>query len=191
MLMKITTVALTALTGIAMSSEVAAQSASAQPIIYPSKGQTTEQLEKDKSECYAWATQRSGFDPATALAEQQALVAKAHEQAQSAQQQVHRQSGAARGSGAAGAVKGAAAGALIGAVAGDTGKGAAIGATAGAIAGHRNRKRAEAHAAQQYQQAQQQIAAQQAQQHAAVQQKLTDYNRSFHACMEGRGYTVK
>ncbi len=41
-----------------------AGAASAQePIIYPSKGQSAEQQEKDKFECYSWAKQQSGFDP--------------------------------------------------------------------------------------------------------------------------------
>ncbi len=33
------------------------------PIVYPGKGQSNEQMEKDKSECYNWAKQDSGFDP--------------------------------------------------------------------------------------------------------------------------------
>ena len=32
-------------------------------VIYPAKGQSQEQLDKDKSECYSWAKQQSGFDP--------------------------------------------------------------------------------------------------------------------------------
>ncbi len=32
-------------------------------VIYPAQGQTQEQTEKDKYECYAWAKQQSGFDP--------------------------------------------------------------------------------------------------------------------------------
>ncbi len=34
-----------------------------QPVIYPAKSQSPEQLEKDKYECYNWARQSSGFDP--------------------------------------------------------------------------------------------------------------------------------
>jgi hypothetical protein len=33
------------------------------PIFYPAKGQTEDQLEKDKFECYNWAKKRTGFDP--------------------------------------------------------------------------------------------------------------------------------
>ena len=33
------------------------------PIIYPNQGQSPEQQEKDKFECYNWAKTNSGFDP--------------------------------------------------------------------------------------------------------------------------------
>ena len=32
-------------------------------VIYPAKGQSQEQMDKDKYECYSWAKQQSGFDP--------------------------------------------------------------------------------------------------------------------------------
>lgn len=31
--------------------------------IYPQKGQSQQQQEKDKYECYSWAKQQTGFDP--------------------------------------------------------------------------------------------------------------------------------
>ena len=31
--------------------------------IYPNKGQSQEQLDKDKFECFQWAKQQTGFDP--------------------------------------------------------------------------------------------------------------------------------
>ena len=34
-----------------------------EPFIYPDKGQSAEQQEKDKYECYAWAKGQTGFDP--------------------------------------------------------------------------------------------------------------------------------
>ena len=40
-------------------------------VIYPAKGQTQEQMEKDKSECYGWAKQQTGFDPMQAQGQQQ------------------------------------------------------------------------------------------------------------------------
>jgi hypothetical protein len=32
-------------------------------IVFPAKGQSQEQMEKDKFECYGWAKQQTGFDP--------------------------------------------------------------------------------------------------------------------------------
>lgn len=84
---------------------------------YPTKGQSAEQLEKDKSECYTWAKQQSGVDPAAPAAGPDR--------------------GKRVGGAVGGAARGAAAGAVIGAIAGDAGKGAAIGAAGGGIAGRR------------------------------------------------------
>ena len=33
------------------------------PITYPAKGQSQEQMEKDKFSCYQWAKNETGFDP--------------------------------------------------------------------------------------------------------------------------------
>ncbi len=134
-------------------------------IIYPAKGQSQEQMEKDKFECYSWAKQQTGFDP---------MVASTATQ----------QTAASQGSTAGGAVKGAAKGALVGAgvgaIAGDAGKGAAIGAVSGgAFGGLRSRsQRKEAEQAQQ-------------QQAAQANQKINEYNRAYSACLEAKGYTVK
>jgi hypothetical protein len=32
-------------------------------VVYPAQGQSNEQMEKDKFECYGWAKNQSGFDP--------------------------------------------------------------------------------------------------------------------------------
>ena len=43
---------------------LAADQASGQDlIVYPAKGQSQKQMEKDKFDCYSWAKQQSGFDP--------------------------------------------------------------------------------------------------------------------------------
>jgi hypothetical protein len=108
----------------------------AEPYVYPAKGQSTEQMEKDKYQCYVWGKQQSGYDPMNppVASSGQANTAPV----------------------VGGAARGAAAGAVIGAIAGDAGKGAAIGATTGAIArGARNRGAQN----QQQQQAQQQSTA--------------------------------
>jgi len=84
-------------------------------MVYPAKGQSNEQLSKDRYECHMWAVQQSGFDPSNA-------------QAYQASPQPQQKGQVLRGG-----ARGAAAGAAIGAIAGDAGKGAAIGATAGGL----------------------------------------------------------
>ena len=137
-------------------------------IIYPAKGQSQEQLDKDKYECYSWAKQQSGFDP---MQQPKATEPPPQQQAQ-------------RGGVVRGGARGAAVGAATGAIAGDTGKGAAIGAASGALVGGMRRRD---------QQRQQQQAEQQwAQQQATTYTKNRDgYNRAYGACLEGRGYSVK
>ena len=134
------------------------------PVIYPAKGQSPEKQQKDKTECYAWATQQTGYDPVAEAQAQQGQAAPA-------------QKGEAR---SAVPPRVRAAGAAIGAVAGDAGKGAAVGATAGGVGGGAKKKKEAA--------AQQQAASEQ---QAAAAQRLAGYQKAFGACMEGRGYTVK
>jgi Glycine zipper len=90
----------------------------AKPIAYPAKGQNAAQQNKDDGECYVWAKQNTGIDPANVSAAPQ-------------------ETGAAVGGGerAQGAVRGAVGGAVIGSIAGDTGKGAGIGAVVGTMRG--------------------------------------------------------
>lgn len=103
-----------------------------EPVIYPAKGQSQEQLEKDKYECYTWAKQQSGFDPM-----QQSAATAAPAQ----------QGGVVRGG-----ARGALLGVTAGAIAGDAGKGAGIGAAVGALGGgmkQRDRQRQQDQAQQQ------------------------------------------
>lgn len=88
--------------------------------VYPQKGQSKEQQQKDESACYTWAKEQSGVDPA---APQQPAQPGAHGR------------GALRG-----AAKGAAVGAAVGAIAGDAGKGAGAGAVVGGVGGRRRSK---------------------------------------------------
>jgi OmpA family protein len=81
--------------------------------IYPAKGQTQDQLNRDRSECGSWAVGQSGFDPARA------------------QYSAPPQEGQMAGT----AVKGAAIGAIGGAIGGNAGAGAAIGAASGLLIG--------------------------------------------------------
>jgi len=137
-------------------------------IIFPAEGQSPEQQMADQQECYSWAVQATAVDPV--LAEQQLYGT-----AQSAQSNVN----ATQGSAVRGAARGAAAGAAIGAISGDAGKGAAIGATAGGMSGV-FRRRDQAMAEQnRVDQAQQQY-----------QQQMTQWDRAYMTCLQGKKYTV-
>jgi len=138
--------------------------------IYPNKGQSNDQMEQDKFQCYNWAKGQTGFDPMQVPKATSAPPPKSDANV------------------AGGAVKGGIGGALlgagIGAIAGDAGKGAAIGAVSGGALGgmrsHNQKKEAE-RAQQQWEQ----------QQVAQYTQSRDSYNRAYVACLEGRGYTVK
>ena len=152
---------------IALLAAIVSAPAIAQQVIYPAKGQSAQQQQKDEAECYTWAKGQTGYDPA------QATQYAAPPPQQSAGGE--RLRGAARG-----AAGGAAGGAAIGAIAGDAGKGAAIGAVAGTMVGGARRRQ---------QQAGNEQAAAQYQQGAAQQQQ--NFQRAYGACFEGRGYTVR
>ena len=133
------------------------------PMIYPKEGQSAEQQEKDKFECYGWAKSESGFDPMAAPTATEAPP----------QQQAPR----------GGIVRGAARGAALGAIIDDSSEGARTGAKAGvAIGGMRraDQKRSQAHAQQQWEQEQQQI----------YTEKRNRYNRAYSVCLEARDYSV-
>ena len=139
------------------------------PIVYPNKGQSAEQQEKDKFECYNWAKQQTGFDP------MQVPTATEPPPAQEAP----------KGGVGRGAARGALTGAVVGEIADDdAGKGAAIGAASGALVGGMRRNDQQ----RQQQQAQQQWEQEQAANYA---NQRNNYNRAYGACLEGRGYTVK
>ena len=134
----------------------------AQQVIYPAKGQSAAQQQKDETECYAWAKKQTGYDPARTT-QYAAPPPPQHE-----------------GERVRGAARGAAGGAIIGAIAGGAGTGAAIGAVAGTMAGGARQRRKQ----EDYERSvgqQQQAAGQQQQQ----------FQRAYGACFEGRGYTVK
>ena len=132
-----------------------------QLIVYPAKGQTPEQQQKDQGECSTWAKGQTGFDPAAPP-----VVAQAPPPAPARQGEVAR--GAARG-------------AVLGEiVSDDAGTGAAAGAAIGAMR-RQDKVRAQ----------QQQAAAAQQQQQQYVAQKSAEYNRAYAACLEARSYSVK
>jgi hypothetical protein len=137
------------------------------PFIYPARGQSPQQEQFDKGQCYSWAVQQTGFDPANP--------------------QVYTPPPPPPGAPPVGMLGGAAGGAALGAVGGaiggDAGEGAAIGAGVGALFGLMRR----AQWAEEQRQQQQRY---QAQQQNALAQGHAAYNRAFATCMTGRGYTV-
>lgn len=140
---------------------VLSQPAAAQVYVYPDKGQSAEQEEKDKMACHQWAMGQTGVNPAEPA-------------------QTYTPPEQPRGFGAlGGAAVGSAAGAIGGAIAGAAGKGAAIGAAVGGFLGIVRRRR----------EVQSQYAAQEQemQQHQAA---LGQYDRAFSTCLSGKGYTV-
>ena len=136
--------------------------------IFPNKGQGSEQMEKDKYECYSWAKGQTGFDP------MQIPTVTAPPPKQQAPQ-----GGVVRG-----AARGAAVGAAVGSLSGEMGEGAKKGAVAGGLIGGMRRRSQVRH----QKQAEQQWAQEQANAYA---QKRNGYNRAYTACLEGKDYTVK
>jgi uncharacterized protein YcfJ len=135
-----------------------------QSIIYPAKGQSAKQQEKDQGECEVWAKEKTGVDPL-------AIASEVSEAPQTVQRSGERVRGAARG---------ALAGAAVGAVAGDAGKGAGIGAAGGVVAGgvrQRNRART--------------VREEDEASRERAREALATFQRAYRACLEGRGYTVK
>jgi hypothetical protein len=142
-------------------------SGGSQVYIYPSRGQSQEQQESDRGQCYTWAVQQSGFDPANPRVAGGAPPAV----------------GAPRGGLFRGAAGGAALGAIGGAIGGNAGKGAAIGAGTGAVFGGMRRRRwAEQEEFQQ--------TSYMEQQQNALNRGRSNFNQAFSVCMTGRGYTV-
>lgn len=137
-------------------------------IVYPAKGQSNDQMEQDKFQCYTWAKQQSGFDPMAPPTTSTPPPAK----------------GAPQGGILRGAAGGAVVGGVAGAIMGDTKKGLAVGAASGGLLGGMRRseqRRQEEHAQKQWEQ-------QEVQKYS---QSRDSYNRAYAACLEGKGYTVK
>lgn len=148
---------------------VAADPASAQQglFIYPAKGQSEDQQEKDKYECNSWAVKQTGFNP------MDVPTATAPPPPQSKP----------RGGLLRGGALGAGLGAAGGAIAGNAGKGAAIGAITGGVLGGVRRH----DQVKQNQEAQQGWANQQA---ASYGQRRGQWESAYKTCLGGRGYTV-
>ena len=146
---------------VAVASALFVASAGAQQLfIYPQRGQSPEQQQRDRFDCHQWAVQQTGFDPMMGAAPPPPMPAPT--------------TGAVRG-----AARGAALGAVGGAIGGNAGRGAAIGAGTGATFGAMRRNDQIRQG-----QAQQMAHAQQ------TGQQMESFNRAVAACLSGRGYTV-
>lgn len=132
--------------------------------VYPQNNQPPAQQQKDEAECYGWAREQTGIDPAAPAASSSKQPAEAP-----------------KGGAVKGAARGAAAGSAIGAIRDDPEQGAAVGATAGAIRGRRAQKKAQKQAEKQAK----------ADAQAAQQQQLGKFRNAFSACLDARHYSVK
>ncbi|HVM79632.1 MAG TPA: glycine zipper family protein [Stellaceae bacterium] len=131
-----------------------------QMYVYPARNQSPAQQDRDRSECSAWATQQTGFDPSMPPPQNPNYAPPPPGPF-----------GSAAG--------GAALGAIGGAIGGNAGKGAAIGAGVGLLFGALRRA--------EYNQQQDYAAQQEA---AAYANALAAFNRAQAACLTGRGYSV-
>jgi hypothetical protein len=149
-----------------LSGLTAARIVRAEIYVYPSKGQSQEQQQRDEWECHQWATQQTGVDPQQ-IAEQ-ATSAEAAEAY-----------GGPRPNVIGGGMRGAAVGAVGGAIGGDAGKGAAIGAAVGGLGSVMRARRETEWRYQAYS-------------NMANTQRadLRRYDRAYATCLEGRGYAV-
>jgi len=135
-------------------------------LVYPARGQSPQQLERDRYECHLWAVEQSGYDPSRQLPMDRVDV----------------QPGTPPGAGLA---IGAIAGAIFGAaVAGprSTGTGALLGGVAGAAIGASSDANAKTSAAAEQSRSDAYYARDQA--------AIASYQRANGVCLEGRGYTV-
>ncbi len=142
-----------------------------QVYVYPTGGQSQDQLGKDRYECHLWAVKQSNFDPSVT--------------AVTPRQRVEVVSMPPSGSNT---VAGAVTGAIIGAViARDPGAGAVGGAIVGGTAGAISDSQREAQAKAVQNRYDQRDATRMAQ----LDEQAGNYRRALTACLEGRGYTVK
>ncbi|MFV1972286.1 MAG: hypothetical protein ACC648_01085 [Thiohalobacterales bacterium] len=131
--------------------------------VYPKEGQSTEQTDKDKFECYNWAKNDSGFDP---MATPRTTSAAPSGQTKS-------------GTMVKGGLGGAVIGGLLGGKSG-AGKGALAGGLVGGVHQSQYNKKVESERAQWEQR-----------ESANYTNNRNNYNRAYAACLEGRGYSVK
>lgn len=143
-----------------------------QVYFYPAAGQSTEQQDRDRYECYVWAVKQTGFDPGQP------------QMAGSARVEVVPVAPSGEG-----AVAGAFGGAIVGAAVSShhhAGEGAVIGAILGAMLGAASDTARQ----EQVQRVQERYDRRDAQRYGQIEQRASEYRRAMAACLEGRGYTV-
>ncbi|MBW2444222.1 MAG: hypothetical protein JRH12_27375 [Deltaproteobacteria bacterium] len=141
------------------------------PIVYPAQGQSEDQMEKDKYQCYSWAKNQTGFDPMKTPTTSTAPPAK--------EKEVWGAGKTGVAGGATGAIVGGAAKGKKGAV-----RGGLIGAAGGALIGG-------ARSSNQRNREEQKRKDWERRETNNYVRARSEYNRAFGACMEGRGYSVK
>jgi len=149
-----------------------AESASTQVYFYPKNGQSAEQQDRDRYECYLWAVKQTGFDPSdpSLAPHQRVKVAPMPPSGHGV---------------AVGAVTGAVIGAAV-ARPGDKAGGAVVGAIAGATIGAAS----DAAREQEARRLQERYDREHAARTAQIERQAEDYRRAMAACLEGRGYSV-
>jgi hypothetical protein len=150
---------------------IPATSIAGQVFVYPAKGQSDQQMQKDEAECSQWATQQTGFDP----------TAPAPLPPDGSQKGTTTSAGK-------GAARGAAVGAAVGVISHDhnpwdhdalegAAKGAIVGGVIGGVRKHHQEKKK----------------AKEKEKEQKYQQYLDDknqFNRAYGTCLGGRGYSV-
>jgi hypothetical protein len=140
---------------------------------YPLQGQTAEQQDRDRYECYLWARRQTGYDPSLPHpdggppVQVLAMPPPGHD-----------------------TLAGAATGAIIGAAVSDpwhSGEGAAVGAVAGAVLGAAS----DAGRQQTAQRVQSQQDAERQRADAQADALVLDYRSAMKSCLSARGYTVQ
>jgi hypothetical protein len=143
-----------------------------QLVVYPARGQSPQQLERDRYECHVWAVQQTGFDPSQpgVPSSQRVVVQPANPPG-------------------TGTAVGAIAGAILGAViAGprNAGAGLLVGGITGAAVGTASDVNAQAQANYE----QQRVDAGYNANAAQGAQRAANYRRAISACLDARGYTT-
>jgi hypothetical protein len=143
-----------------------------QVYFYPAAGQTSDQQQRDRYECYLWAVKQTGFDPSQPpqISSKRVEVVPVAPAGQDV-------------------LAGAFSGAMLGAAVSrprEAGENAVIGAILGAVIG----AAAESARQEQAYSVQQHYDRRATQGYSQIERHALDYRRAMAACLEGRGYTV-